>query len=379
MPTFLEAARDLRVAHSRATPAVRRGQESDTHRAVILGACESWCWARAGPTRPKPPSCGPRARSATPADWSTWSTWTRYAGPLARRAIRYRTESFEPDFVLLTRHAILAGESDLRAILRDRKAPSGTSTRSRGRRCSRWAAWWTDVPHVSRAGRALPRRGHPRGAFPVRRGWIRSRPRPRDPRRPSSQCDASFVGAGQYPHRYGVLRAVAAAVDCRSAAPAGTRRPRTCRSPADPCAACVCARSFAAPPSRSAPTRYPEQDADRASASNRMWKILGCGGFYLGAVRAGHRGVRRSTGATAPGTARPTKPRPAHGTTWSIPRSAGASRRRGGPTRSRITPTPGDSSCCWRAGSYELGHVPSDERVVPELEHPNAGQPLDRP
>jgi spore maturation protein CgeB len=26
----------------------------------------------------------------------------------------------------------------------------------------------------------------------------------------------------------------------------------------------------------------PEQDADRASASNRMWKILGCGGFYLG-------------------------------------------------------------------------------------------------
>jgi spore maturation protein CgeB len=24
------------------------------------------------------------------------------------------------------------------------------------------------------------------------------------------------------------------------------------------------------------------QDLDRASASNRMWKILGCGGFYLG-------------------------------------------------------------------------------------------------
>jgi spore maturation protein CgeB len=26
----------------------------------------------------------------------------------------------------------------------------------------------------------------------------------------------------------------------------------------------------------------PEQAADRASASNRMWKVLGCGGFYLG-------------------------------------------------------------------------------------------------
>ena len=27
---------------------------------------------------------------------------------------------------------------------------------------------------------------------------------------------------------------------------------------------------------------HEEQDLDRASASNRMWKILGCGGFYLG-------------------------------------------------------------------------------------------------
>jgi hypothetical protein len=26
----------------------------------------------------------------------------------------------------------------------------------------------------------------------------------------------------------------------------------------------------------------PGQDQDRASASNRMWKVLGCGGFYLG-------------------------------------------------------------------------------------------------
>jgi spore maturation protein CgeB len=27
---------------------------------------------------------------------------------------------------------------------------------------------------------------------------------------------------------------------------------------------------------------FPGQDAERFSASNRMWKILGCGGFYLG-------------------------------------------------------------------------------------------------
>jgi spore maturation protein CgeB len=27
---------------------------------------------------------------------------------------------------------------------------------------------------------------------------------------------------------------------------------------------------------------YPSQDTERFSASNRMWSILGCGGFYLG-------------------------------------------------------------------------------------------------
>jgi spore maturation protein CgeB len=27
---------------------------------------------------------------------------------------------------------------------------------------------------------------------------------------------------------------------------------------------------------------HPLQDQERFSASNRMWKILGCGGFYLG-------------------------------------------------------------------------------------------------
>ena len=30
-----------------------------------------------------------------------------------------------------------------------------------------------------------------------------------------------------------------------------------------------------------------EQDQDRASASNRMWKVLGCGGFFLGAYVEG--------------------------------------------------------------------------------------------
>ena len=48
--------------------------------------------------------------------------WRRYAGPLAGRAVRTLTDAFAPDFVILTRHAILAGAPALRALLRGREA-----------------------------------------------------------------------------------------------------------------------------------------------------------------------------------------------------------------------------------------------------------------
>jgi hypothetical protein len=209
-------------------------------------------------------------------------TWTRYAGPFAPRAIRYAAESFDPDFVVLTRHAILAGEAELRALLRGRRA----------------AFWYFDLPpkpavlalarlvgslYVTSPGQVERYRAAgvpevrflPQGVDPVRDRPARSAP-------PELVCDASFVGSGQYPHRYPVLRAVAAA--CRlqirgpgwEGAPAelpvagGAVHGRRLRQVIRGAAISLGANAT------------PEQDGEPASASNRMWRILGCGGFYLG-------------------------------------------------------------------------------------------------
>ena len=157
------------------------------------------------------------------------------------------------------------------------------------------------------------------------------------------------------------------------------RRPsRRGRAGARPAAA---RRSSAARPSPSAPTRIAEQDADRASASNRMWKILGCGGFYLGPLRAGHRGVR---GGRAPLRLVPLADEAAAraGTTWRARRSAGRIAEAGRDPRAHASTYARRLELLLSGRSYELGHAPSDERVVAELEDPNrrsaARSPLTR-
>jgi hypothetical protein len=209
-------------------------------------------------------------------------TWTRYAGPFAPRTIRYAVESFDPDFIVLTRHAILAGESELQALLRGRGA----------------AFWYFDLPpkpavlslarlvgnlYVTSPGQVERYRATgveevrflPQGVDPVRDRPARTAPA-------DLVCDASFVGSGQFPHRYAVLRAVAAA--CRlqirgpgwEGAPAelpvagGAVHGRRLRQVIRGAAISLGANATA------------EQDRESASASNRMWRILGCGGFYLG-------------------------------------------------------------------------------------------------
>ncbi len=96
------------------------------------------------------------------------------------------------------------------------------------------------------------------------------------------RCDAVFIGSGRYPHRYDVLRAVAAS--CRLQ----IRGPDWEEAPHDlPVAGgAVYGRRFAQAIGGAAISlgadAHPEQTEDLASASNRMWKIMGCGGFYLG-------------------------------------------------------------------------------------------------
>jgi glycosyl transferase family 1/uncharacterized protein DUF3880 len=222
--------------------------------------------------------------------------WTHYLGPLARPVVRRLVESFEPDLLLLTRSALRLGEDTLRALGRRRRS----------------AFWYFDLakharPDVTALGRlvdamfvtvpsqvdryraaGVPIVLHlPQGLDPTA-----DRPAARSPRR--YHCDVSFVGSGQYPYRHTTLQAIAAA--CRMQ----IRGPRWDGAPGDlpvrggP----VWGRRFAQVVHGAAISlgahALPEQAQERGGgASNRMWKVLGCGGFYLGAHVDGIEGFAR--------------------------------------------------------------------------------------
>lgn len=201
---------------------------------------------------------------------------------MSSRAIRYLTEAFEPDFVLLTRHAILAGESALRAVLKGRErafwyfdAEPTAPVLELGRLAGRmYVTGYSLAAEVRGAG--VPWVGFlPQGVDPVQDAPARSS-------RPEYACDVSFVGSGQYPHRWTVLRAVAAAARLEIRGPGWGQAPPDLPVAGGPVRGRRLAQVIRGAAISLGANAYAAQDAARASASNRMWKILGCGGFYLG-------------------------------------------------------------------------------------------------
>lgn len=302
--------------------------------------------------------------------------WCRYAGPLAGRAIRYLSEGFEPDFVLLSRHAILAGKAVLRAILRGRER----------------AFWYFDPqpqPAVLTLGRLVGRMyitylaqlDAYRAAGIEQVGFL---PQGVDPARdfpattaPSHfHCDASFVGSGQYPHRYAVLRAVAAVCRLQVRGPGWRLAPDDLPVAGGPVHGRRLRQVIRGAAVSLGASALPEQDADRASASNRMWKVMGCGGFYLGpyvqdiesfAAAGRHCAWYRSAEDAAEQVrhylASPDERR-------RIAEAGRAHALRHHTYASRV-------ELLLAGREYRLRPAPSDDSVVAELEHPDTGQPLD--
>jgi hypothetical protein len=303
--------------------------------------------------------------------------WHRYGGPLSGRAVRYLAESFEPDFILLTRHAILTGESQLRALLRGRAA----------------AFWYFDPqpkPPVVALGRLVGRmyltylaqldRYRAEGVAEVKflpQGVDPARDFPEPSAPPALVCDASFVGSGQYPHRYSVLRAVAAGCRLQIRGPGWVGAPADLPVAGGPVHGRALRRVIRGAALSLGASAHPEQDADRASASNRMWKVLGCGGFYLGgyvpdietfAVDGRHCAWYRSP-AEAAELARHYLARPDDRRRIAEAGRAHALRHHTYARRVELLLS---------GREYLVDHVASDQGVVPELEHPDTGQPLDR-
>jgi hypothetical protein len=208
--------------------------------------------------------------------------WTRYTGAWSGRAAAYLTDQFEPEFLILTRHAIRLGESRLKALLRRRQAvfwyfdpQPKPDVLALGRLVGRMCITYLAQLDAYRAEGLDQVEFLPQAVDPARDAPARFAP-------PWYRCDASFVGSGQYAHRHMVLRAVASVSRLQIRGPGWDAAPPDLPVAGGPVYGRRLARVIRGAAISLGASAHPEQDADRASASNRMWKILGCGGFYLG-------------------------------------------------------------------------------------------------
>jgi spore maturation protein CgeB len=208
--------------------------------------------------------------------------WRRYAGRLSSRIVRYLTDASEPDFLLLTRHAIEAGETTLRRILRGRSSvfwyfdlePKEKVVRLGQLVSKMYVTYFGQMQIYQSAGVSevgfLPQGVDPESDAPASHAPQRY------------HCDTSFVGSGQSAYRHGVLRAVAAVSRLQIRGPGWERAPGDLPVAGGPVYGRRLAQVIRGAAISLGASSYPGQDQDRFSASNRMWKILGCGGFYLG-------------------------------------------------------------------------------------------------
>ena len=211
-------------------------------------------------------------------------SWTQNLGPLALPWLERRVAGFEPDIVILTRHAIRLGEDRLRRLLLRRRS----------------AFWYFDLrtpplPGVVRLGRlvdtmyttCVPEVETYRRAGVARVLYL---PQGMDPEvdRPASEVpeayrtEVAFIGNGRHPHRLPVLRAVAGAARLQIRGPGWEPAAGTPPVAGGPVYGVEYARAVAGAAISLGINAVAEMSRLTGSASNRMWKVMGCGGFYLG-------------------------------------------------------------------------------------------------
>ena len=208
--------------------------------------------------------------------------WRRYGGAWSGPLVSYLTHSFEPDLILLTRHAVDLGEPALKRLLRGRQAAfwyfdfePKDQVLTLGQIAGRM--YVTCLPHVDYYRAAGVDEVHflPQGVDPEYDLPAESAPR-------QYHCDVSFVGSGHATHRYAVLRAVAAAGRLQIRGHAWKTAPADLPVVGGPVYGNRLSQVIRGASISLGANSHPAQDTQRASVSNRMWKVLGSGGFYLG-------------------------------------------------------------------------------------------------
>ena len=206
----------------------------------------------------------------------------RALGPLGIRLLRWRLDAFAPDALILTRYAAELGAGQLGRICRGRWAaawyfdlPLTPSVLLLGRATGRVFTTYHDTVPLYRAEGIDEAYWLPQGMDP-----LIDRPAMDYP--PQYMCDVSFIGSGQFPHRWPILQAVARACDLQVRGPGWGEAPSDFPVRGGEIRGEAFAQATTAACISLGANFSPEQGASRYSASNRMWKVLGCGGFYLG-------------------------------------------------------------------------------------------------
>jgi spore maturation protein CgeB len=195
-----------------------------------------------------------------------------------------RVEAFEPDALILGRHATLLGEERLKHLIRGRysafwyfdlRVPPIDDVLMLGRMVD--AMFTTYLPQVE-TYRALgighvmhlPQGMDPRLDRPAR--WIP----------PRYRCQLAFIGTGTSVQRHTLLRELARAYDLQIRGPGWRNGPSDLPIVGGPTYGRAYARAVGGAAITLGASSHPAQPTQVASASNRMWKVMGCGGFYLG-------------------------------------------------------------------------------------------------
>jgi hypothetical protein len=220
--------------------------------------------------------------------------WYRRLGGLADALVMRLAESFRPDAVVFTRQA-------------HRLDPERVGELSTGRT---GGVWYFDyapspAPELLALARAAGRlfvtcraqveayraAGVPSVCFlPQAMDPAYDRPASRVPSR--YRCDLSFVGSGQYPHRHELLRRLASVGTLQVRGP-GWEGVRDLPVTGGPVWGSRFARVVAGAAISVGAHALAGQERQSACDSNRIWKVLGCGGFYLGAWQPGSDGFAR--------------------------------------------------------------------------------------
>ncbi len=208
----------------------------------------------------------------------------RVTRQLAGRVVSWRADRFEPDFILCTRHAISAGEPALARLLRGRPSafwyfdalsPLPPRVVALARLVERVFSTYTYQVDAFRAVGVAEAHFLPQGVDPLESPAAAVADE-------EFRCDLSFIGSGQYLRRHPILRAFATVGRLQ------IRGPNWHAAPADlpvvggavrgaPFQRVVQAASI----SLGIDALETQRQERGGGTSNRLWQVLGAGGFFL--------------------------------------------------------------------------------------------------